>query len=221
MLYRVGTAVPRFVLLGFLALTAACTRQQSPEPEARGALPVPVSAPERLAAPPAPEAVQLDAAPPATIGSSGLLAHRLRRRLLPEDAMIGPLADPLRAAASERAALDAAGRLLAAVRHGDLTHAPLSTTGLIHVAASIDHHLQRGMALAGFRLGMVERTGDTAFLRARLSGPLGSIPGELYLIRADDRWLVDDLQADWAALQHAQPEPEPIPLPRPHGWVYF
>lgn len=169
---------------------------------------------------------------PAAVGSSGLLAYRPLRRLLPEDAMIGPLADELNAAAGERAALIAVERLLAAVRSGgDLSDAPLSAAARVHVAASIGHHLRRGVTLSSFRLGMVERTGDTAFLRARLSGPLGSVPAELYLIQETDiqetdiqetdRWLVDDLQADWAALQRSQPAPDPIPLPRPHGWTWF
>ena len=158
---------------------------------------------------------------PAAVGSSGLLAYRPLRRLLPEDAMIGPLADELNAAAGERAALTAVERLLAAVRSGGLNDAPLSAAARVHVAASIGHHLRRGVKLSSFRLGMVERTGDTAFLRARLSGPLGSVAAELYLIQENDRWFVDDLQADWAALQRSQPAPDPIPLPRPHGWTWF
>lgn len=159
---------------------------------------------------------------PAAVGSSGLLAYRPLRRLLPEDAMIGPLADELNAAAGERAALIAVERLLATVRSGgDLSGAPLSAAARVHVAESIGHHLRRGVTLSSFRLGMVERTGDTAFLRARLSGPLGSVPAELYLIQETDRWFVDDLQADWAALQRSQPAPDPIPLPRPHGWTWF
>lgn len=159
---------------------------------------------------------------PAAVGSSGLLAYRPSRRLLPEDAMIGPLADELNAAAGERAALIAVERLLAAVRSGgDLSDAPLSAAARVHVAESIGHHLRRGVTLTSFRLGMVERTGDTAFLRARLSGPLGSVPAELYLIQETDQWFVDDLQADWAALQRSQPAPDPIPLPRPHGWTWF
>lgn len=135
--------------------------------------------------------------------------------------MIGPLADSQRTVASERAAVDAAEKLLTAVHHGDLHGAPLSRQGLIHVAASINYYLRRGLALVSFRLGMVERSGDTAFLRARLTGPLGSIPAELYLIRANGRWLIDDLQTDWAALQHSQPVPDPIPMSRSPGWVYF
>ena len=135
--------------------------------------------------------------------------------------MIGPLADDLDAAAGERAALDAAERLLAAVRSGDLHDVPLSATGRVHVEGTLGYHLRRGVTLDGFRLGRVERTGDTAFLRVRLSGPLGSVPAELYLVLDSDRWLVDDLQADWAALQRAQPAPDPIPLPRPPGWSHF
>lgn len=159
---------------------------------------------------------------PAAVGSSGLLAYRPSRRLLPEDAMIGPLADELNAAAGERAALIAVERLLAAVRSGgDLSDAPLSAAARVHMAESIGHHLRRGVTLTSFRLGMVERTGDTAFLRARLSGPLGSVPAELYLIQETDQWFVDDLQADWAALQRSQPAPDPITLPRPHGWTWF
>ncbi len=159
---------------------------------------------------------------PVAVGSSGFLAHRPPRRLLPEDAMIGPLADELAATAGERIALHAAERLLAAVRSGgDLTGAPLSAKARAHVAESIGYHLRRGVTLSSFRLGRVERTGDTAFLRARLSGPLGSIPAELYLILDADRWFVDDVQAEWAALQRSQPAPEAIPLPRPHGWTWF
>ena len=67
----------------------------------------------------------------------------------------------------------------------------------------------------------MQRTRDTATVRARLSGPFGSIPADLFLIPDADRWLVDDVQADWAALQRPQPEPEAIPLPRPQGWTWF
>lgn len=158
---------------------------------------------------------------PAAIESSTFLANRPARRLLPEDALIGPLADELDATASERAALDAAERFLAAVRRGDLHDLPLSAKGRVHVAGTVDYHLRRGMTLADFRLGRVERTGDTAFLRARLSGPLGSVPADVYLVLDSERWYVDDLQADWAALQRAQPAPDPIPLPRPVGWSHF
>lgn len=158
---------------------------------------------------------------PAGIGSSDLLAHR-PRRLLPEDAMIGPLADDLSGRADDRIAWQAADRLLAAVlRGGGLTGAPLSAKARAYVAESIGYHLRRGVTLSSFRLGRVQRTRDTATVRARLSGPLGSIPADLFLILDADRWLVDDVQADWAALQRSQPEPEAIPLPRPQGWTWF
>jgi hypothetical protein len=158
---------------------------------------------------------------PSAIASSGFLAYRPSGRLLPEDAMIGRLADELTATATERSALHAADRLLAAAQSGDLGDVPLTAKARVHVAGAIDYHLRRGVKLSSYRLGMVEPTGDTAFLRARLSGPHGSIAADLYLILESDRWLVDDLQADWAALQRAQPVPDPIPLPRPHGWTYF
>ena len=158
---------------------------------------------------------------PAGIHSSDFLAYRPARRLLPDDAMIGPLADDVDATASERAALRTVDRFLGAVRNGDLRDLPLSARGRVHVAGTLHYHLRRGVTLAGFRLGRVERTGDTAVLRARLSGPLGSIPAELYLVLESDRWFVDDLQADWAALQRDQPAPDPIPLPRPVGWSHF
>ncbi len=161
-----------------------------------------------------------DAQPAGTV-SSGLLAHR-SRRLLPEDAMIGPLADDLSGRSGDRIAWQAAGRLLAAVRRGgDLTGAPLSAKARTYVAESIGYHLRRGVTLSSFRLGRVQRTRDTATVRARLSGPFGSIPADLFLIPDADRWLVDDVQADWAALQRPQPEPEAIPLPRPQGWTWF
>ena len=184
--------------------------------------PAEMSAPPAASAPPdqRPAGEQPTDRQPAAAGSSRFLAHLPRRPLLPEDAMIGPLADQSAAAAGDRVALQTAGRLLAAVRSGDLTGAPLSP----EAAESIGYHLRRGVTLSAFRLGAVERTGDSAFLRARLSGPFGSIPAEIYLILDADRWIVDDVQADWnVALDRAQsaPEPEPIPLPRAQGWTWF
>lgn len=136
--------------------------------------------------------------------------------------MIGPLADDRTGPADDRLALQAADRLLAAVlRGGDLTGAPLSAKGRAYVAESIGYHLRRGVTLSSFRLGRVQRTSGTASLRARLSGPFGSTPADLFLILDADRWLVDDVQADWTALERPQPEPEAIPLPRTDGWTWF
>ena len=158
----------------------------------------------------------------AGIGSSDFLAHRRPRRLLPEDAMIGPLADDRTGSADDRIALQAADRLLKAVlRGGDLTGAPLSAKGRAYVAESIGYHLRRGVTLSSFRLGRVQRTRGAASLRARLSGPFGSTPADLFLILDAGRWLVDDVQADWTALERPQPEPEAIPLPRTDGWTWF
>jgi hypothetical protein len=211
------------VLLGIMLLASSCSRSRNDEPAAGDAPavedPVPGSRPVAEVSPAADDRPVDDQ--PAAIESSDFLAYRPARRLLPDDAMIGPLADDLDATASERAAVRTVDRLLGAVRSGDLHDLPLSATGQVHVAATVEYHLRRGVTLAGFRLGRVERTGDTAFLRARLSGPLGSIPAEVYLVLESDRWFVDDLQADWAALQRTQPAPDPIPLPRPAGWSHF
>jgi hypothetical protein len=206
-----------------MLLASACARSRSVEPEVGDTQAVEEHVPQAqqvTEANPVADNQPVDDQP-AAIESSDFLAYRAARRLLPDDAMIGPLADDLNATASERTVLRAAERLLAAVQSGDPHDLPLSAKGRVHVAGAIDYHLRRGVTLAGFRLGRVERTGDTAFLRARLAGPLGSVAAELYLILDSDRWFVDDIQADWAALQHAQPAPDPIPLPRPHGWSHF
>ena len=204
-----------------MLLASSCARSRNDQPAAgdtqSGDDPVPGSPPVAEVAAAADD--QRDE--PAEIHSSDFLAYRPARRLLPDDAMIGPLADDVDATASERAALRTVDRFLGAVRNGDLHDLPLSAKGRVHVDGTLNHHLRRGVTLAGFRLGRIERTGDTAVLRARLSGPLGSIPAEVYLVLQADRWLVDDVQADWAALQRDQPAPDPIPLPRPVGWSHF
>ena len=211
-----------------MLLASSCARSRNDEPGAGDARSgenaqsgenAPGSEPVAKVAPAADDQAVHDE--PAGIHSSDFLAYRPARRLLPDDAMIGPLADDVDATASERAALRTVDRFLGAVRNGDLRDLPLSARGRVHVAGTLHYHLRRGVTLAGFRLGRVERTGDTAVLRARLSGPLGSIPAELYLVLESDRWFVDDLQADWAALQRDQPAPDPIPLPRPVGWSHF
>ena len=206
-----------------MLLASSCARSRNDEPAAGDAQsgddPVPGSPPVAEVAAAADDQPVRDE--PAEIHSSDFLAYRPARRLLPDDAMIGPLADDVDATASERAALRTVDRFLGAVRNGDLHDLPLSAKGRVHVDGTLSHHLRRGVTLAGFRLGRIERTGDTAVLRARLSGPLGSIPAEVYLVLQADRWLVDDVQADWAALQRDQPAPDPIPLPRPVGWSHF
>lgn len=205
-----------------MLLASSCTRSRNGEPTPG----------DEQAADRTPGSPQVAEAPPAAddhpvgdhaaaIESSDFLAYRAARRLLPDDAMIGPLADDLDATASERDALRAVEQLFGAVRSGELDDLPLSAKGAVHVTGTLDYHLRRGVTLAGFRLGRVERTGDTAFLRARLSGPLGSVAADVYLVLDSERWLVDDLQADWAALQRTQPAPDPIPLPRPVGWSHF
>ncbi len=211
------------VLLGIMLLASSCARSRNDEPATGGARlgddPVPGSDPVAEVAPADDDQRAQDE--PAEVRSSGFLAYRPARRLLPDDAMIGPLADDVDATASERAAVRTVDRFLGAVRSGELHDLPLSARGRLHVAGTLNHHLRRGVTLAGFRLGRVERTGDTALLRARLSGTLGSIPAEVYLVLESDRWFVDDVQADWAALQRDQPAPDPIPLPRPVGWNHF
>lgn len=221
-LYRVGTVLLRLLLLGNLFLTAACMREETSVQGQRGdLLTVSPATPSKTDAISAMRVPDLDTSNSAVAISSVLLSHRRDRRILPEDPMIGPLSDRLKASPEEREILHAAGRLLAAVLDGDMTGAPFSEQRRLHVASAIEHHLRRGLALSGFRFGVVELTGNTAFLRARLSSPLGSIPADLYLIRLGGRWLVDDLQTDWAALQRAQPKSEQIPLARTNGWVYF
>lgn len=222
MLYWVGTVLLLFLLLGILFLTAACMQEETSVPGQRGDLLTESPAtPSKTDAIAAMEVPGFDTLNFTAATSSVLLSHRRDRRILPEDPMIGPLSDRLNAATDEREVLHAAGRLLAAVLDGDLSGAPLSEQRRLYVAGAIEHHLRRGLALSGFRFGVVELTGDTAFLRARLSSPLGSIPADLYLTRSGGRWLVEDLQTDWAALQRAQPKPEPIPLARTNGWIYF
>ena len=158
---------------------------------------------------------------PASFDSSSFLAHRASVRLLPEDALIGELADGLDPETHDRAALTTARHLFAAIQAGSLEDVAFSENGWTHVTGQINHQLLLGLKLSGFRLGQIQRTEGVAFLRARLFGKRSSIAADLYLILESERWVVDDLQADWAALNRSQPPPKPVSLPIQDGWSIF
>mgnify|MGYP001387069301 CR=1 FL=1 len=164
---------------------------------------------------------ELDLPFPKVVKSSALLSHRLQRRILPEDPMIGPLADSLHTTVRDQSPLHTTRLFLTAIVNKDLANAPFSAYGQRHLTGTMSYHLKRGLSVTRFRIGNVEQADDTAYVQARLFSHLGSIIADIYLILSDNNWLIDDIQTDWAKLKVVQPKPKPIPLPRSDGWVYF
>ena len=156
------------------------------------------------------------------VTSSTLLSYRFQRRILPEDPIIGPLADSIDTTEPGQDLLRITRLFLTSLIKGDMSDAPFSAYGQRYLSGTIDYHLGQGLSVTDFRIGRVEQTEPTAYLQARIFGQLGrSITADIYLILSDDNWLIDDIQTNWAMLKIAQPEPKPITLPRSDGWVYF
>jgi len=153
-------------------------------------------------------------------GTAALLLLGPARRVLPEDFLIGPLADPSGGTDDEKAALAAAAALLGSVAAG-------APDGSLLTGDSRDAVLDLlGAAARGGGGPLAVRLGSAVLLpsgeisaNVRLLRGQGSAEGELYLRREGSRWLVSDVQVNPAALAAARSRPAGRFFPSPYRWL--
>jgi hypothetical protein len=148
--------------------------------------------------------------------------------LLPEDFVIGPLADQLNGSRAERLARATAARFMAGLAAGKAPGAEILPEQREELARSLQYYLDRKLLPARYRLGpFVELEDGSLRCRVRLfaGGVAGSAPGgrpdnslgnspgsapgsasgELYFSKAEDSWYVADAQVGLLSLGAAPP----------------
>jgi hypothetical protein len=139
--------------------------------------------------------------------------------LLPEDFVIGPLADSLGGSRAERLARSTATRFLSGLASGKAPAAEILPERREELARSLQYYLDQGLLPAGYRLGpFLELEDGSLRCRVRLfgggnagsapgssSGSAGSTSGELYLSKQGESWYVSDAQVGLLSLGAAPP----------------
>ena len=134
----------------------------------------------------------------------GALPHTLRAAttvpLMPEDFVIGPLQDSVRASADARGVTSIVLRFLRALATGDVDAALLDPAVRDDVLRSLAPELEAEALPTAVRLGAVNAVENAARVNVRLFGS-GRVAGEIYLIRRAGGWWITDVQVDLAALR--------------------
>lgn len=123
--------------------------------------------------------------------------------LLPADFELGPLADRLGAGRQEREALNTVERFLSGLAAAKVPEEDLLPERRQELARSLQYYLDQGLVPSSHRLGALEAGESEARVELRLFDADGACVGEAYLIRAEGRWFLSDLQAGFPLL--AQP----------------
>jgi hypothetical protein len=140
--------------------------------------------------------------------------------ILPEDFKIGPLGTSRTGNADRDAAWNEASQFLTRLVAGTVDRQSMTPDARETLGDTLAYGLEQGYAPTSFRLGSPkEETGGELAVNVRLFGADSSSEGEIYLARADDRWLVEDMQVNLADLAvPSEVSPERF-LPSPYRWL--
>ena len=141
-------------------------------------------------------------------------------RMLPEDFKIGPLGDDRTAEKDQDAALQAAGRFLAALVAGTVDKDLIAESSRNAMSGTLSFGLENGDVPTAWRLGK-PRTRDDGEVTAavRLFGRGSSSEGEIYVTHAGSAWLVADLQLSLADLSVKDEKPKGKFFPLDYRWL--
>jgi hypothetical protein len=166
------------------------------------------------------EAQPAQSPPIANAGVQSLLTLGGTPRILPEDFRIGPLGDPEHGTADQKAALEAAGALLASVVAGSVEAELLAPESAEALRDMLVFGFQGTRAPTSFRLGspVAQPEGETT-VNARLFRGSGAAEGEIYLRKESREWLIADVQISAAELAAARERPKTKFFPSPYRWM--
>jgi hypothetical protein len=141
-------------------------------------------------------------------------------RILPEDFRIGPLGDPEQGTADEKAALEAAGALLASLVGGGVDAKLLAAESEEALRDMLAFGFEGARAPTSFRLGRaVARPEGETTVNARLFRGQGTAEGEIYLRKENREWLIADIQISAAELAAARERPKQKFFPSTYRWL--
>jgi len=212
-------------------VTRAGTSAQAAPPAAQGQPPSqapPVSQSPRPATPPQRSIASAGKQQPGPIalqpraegGVAILFAQGLDRKTMPEDFLIGALADTGGGKSEEMAAIGVARAFLTSVVSGALDRKLLAADGEAGIADMIAYGMEQGYAAKSFRLGSPKKheNGEVT-ASVRLLGNEGSSEGEIYVSRAGKEWLVSDFQINLAQLAVKREKPKDRFFPSAYRWL--
>ncbi len=166
------------------------------------------------------EARPAQAPPSSNAGVQSLLTLGGTPRILPEDFRIGPLGDPEHATADDKAALEAAGALLASLVAGNLETRLFTADSEEALRDMLVFGFEGARAPTSFRLGKpVARPEGETTVNARLFRGAGAAEGEIYLLKENREWLIADIQISAAELAAARERPKTKFFPSPYRWM--
>jgi hypothetical protein len=187
----------------------------------------PIRTAPAVAAPAGPVAARPLEAPPAwQLAEEQQLLHLKGSSVMPEDFVIGPLANILGSEGEEGRVLAVASRFFERMTLGEVLTEALLPEVREELTSSFAYYLERGLVPRSVRLGEVsiaagpspESAGREAWLRVRLFGDPGVTEGELYLQEAGGTWYVADLQVGFELLARTYERPKEKYLPTDYGW---
>jgi hypothetical protein len=215
------------VLIVFAAVALQCVKEEPPGTSPPAA-PAPVDTPPPAAVTPPPEpaptvsreerrireaadnVISLSPRPspsPAASPSAALtketdlFAAFPQARLMPEDFQIGPLQDGITSSRDFLLGLSRARKFLEGITKKKVDDALILPSVLAEVKAVVSYPLAQGYVPQKYRIGKMVFENDNE-LRAniRLYKDDAVTEGEIYLTKADDAWLISDLQAGFTLL---------------------
>jgi hypothetical protein len=156
----------------------------------------------------------------ANAGVQSLLTLGGTPRILAEDFRIGPLGDPEQGTADEKAALEAAGALLASLVAASVDAKLLAAESEEALRDMLAFGFGGARAPTSFRLGRpVARPEGETSVNARLFRGQGTAEGEIYLRKENREWLIADVQISAAELAAARERPKQKFFPSPYRWL--
>lgn len=120
--------------------------------------------------------------------------------MLPEENLIGPLADRFSEDADRRAIYRRVSVFLATLAVGEMPTDSILPESRTSIRRSLDYVLSEGLVPEDYAIGAIFFDDDRARLNVSLYGDPGLSAGEVSVAAAEGRWYISDIQIDFAAL---------------------
>jgi hypothetical protein len=158
---------------------------------------------------PSPDAQKKTPQPRVVTSETGLFAYFPQQRLMAEDFKIGPLQDNIATPEDFKKAHDCVTKFLESVMKKEPDYSLVAANARDQLKAAISYPLQQGYVPQDFRIGKMAFEGENE-IRANIRLFRGDAitEGEIYIMKTDEAWYVNDLQVGFTLLAQKYEKPK-------------
>ena len=124
------------------------------------------------------------------------LPYNINSNLYPEDYKIGNLYNPNESTIENRSIAEIIINFLNTLKNKKIKQENLLSKAVIKLKALFQNILDGKINFLSYRIGTMTTEEETSRVNIRLWSPLSTTEGEVYLIKTNNRWYIEDFQID-------------------------